>query len=242
MNNILIFSKARSGGNLLTQTMKTYSSVGRVGEFLRYSVWQNDKYPDVDKFTSNDIDNFIKTKELEYNGLVSSLVYRIHPIHLNLYPNVNIFEYSRRFDKIVVLYRENFLNLMVSLNVALKLRSWHYTDKSYLPKYSDFKFHLSKTYIANSLKYTVDYYNEIIDTHGIKNVEIIKYEDIIGNNINYTEFLDGLNIDITHTNYDIETLHINPNDDGYKSLINLDRLGEVKLKFNNKSQRFIGVS
>jgi len=231
MNKIVIFSSARSGGNLLDGMFSKYNGARSFGElFSRRRHNQSSSFlfemDNVYEITNQDILN--KLEEV-YGNDIDTMICRHHEAHCRYSYNQSIYEDVIPFKK-VLLYRENFLNKVVSLSIASTRGKWHYNEDENLPEYSDYRIHFGKDYLDKFIERTKRYYNNILSRY--EDVVVLKYEDLLKmDNLNF--IMNKFGFDNTLEDIPIETVHINKKDDGYTRIVNIDELPEYKLILEN---------
>jgi hypothetical protein len=233
-NRLIIFSSARSGGNLLQYLLNRYNSVKPFGEvFSRVNLINN--YPniywdDYEIYTVSNEEIISGLEELYPSNIL--YIYRIHPIHFRFDYNKNLYDFFNPFKKIL-LYRENFLNKMVSQSIALLTNKWHYSVNDSIINYSNFGIYYDKDWLIKQRDILIDYYNSILDKYS--DITIVKYEDLISN-MNVDDIVSKLDIDIQYIGGDIETVYINPYYDNCSRILNINDFDvdeyTLKLKVN----------
>jgi len=227
MNRIVIFSSARSGGNLLDEMLSQYESVLSFGELFSRKQHNTKSFflKDIPDLYSVSNKQIIDTLEKKYHKTYNTWTSRYHNAHFRFSFNQTIYEDLLNFKKIL-LYRENFLNKIFSFNVAIYLKNWHYTYDETPPDYSKFKLYYNPGSLIKDFKRTKSYYNNLLERYD--DLIVIKYEDLIQwKNLDHITIELGINT--ARTNKKIPTQHINKSDDGYKNIINLKELNSCKL-------------
>lgn len=243
MKNIVVFSSARSGGNLLDGIVGKYKNTKILGEVFnrRHHPCYNMINDIFETHGRIDISNetLFEIINDKHRYTYDVIVTRFHNTHFSFVYNENIFDLFDNFGKIL-LYRENFINKLVSLTVVLSgTKKWHYSKNDELPQYDKYCIYFGRNYVKRQLDYLKDYYNGIIDRWGSENIEFVKYEDLIKNN-DISHIANRFGFSYYDDTVEIPTIHINPNDDGYKRVINYDELKDLKLvlKKTNDGYRF----
>lgn len=232
MNRILIFSSARSGGNLLDGQFERYDGVSSFGEAFSRRHFSHRKEDVLHSKDIHTISNSELITRLDASQKdIHTSTYRVHNIHFNYSFNKNLLDEISPYKKII-LYRESFLDKSVSLDIARHTRQWHYTDKSQVIDYSDYKIYFNPASRYAYLVELTNYYNHLFKLY--PNSIVIKYEDLIEMD-NIDNIIDKLNLNLKFKGGDIPTTYINPNRDNYKYIINYDeliKLSSFKLKFD----------
>lgn len=232
MKNVVLFSSARSGGNLLDGLIRKYQNVKVLGEM--YNRRPHHYFNKIDnilkKYGRYTLSNekLFRLIEDEYKDEYDILLSRFHYTHFRFRYNENVFDLFDNFGKIL-LYRENFINKLVSFNIVVKdTKKWHYSKQDILPDYKKYTIFFGKKYVENQLNRLKRNYNRIIDRFGSENIEFVKYEDLLENNdISYLANKFGfLNY---NSKIEIPTMHINTKDNNYEYVINYDELKDLKL-------------
>jgi hypothetical protein len=231
MNKVIIFSSARSGGNLLDSMFNQYSGTKSFGEFFSRRLHSSKDS------TIFQIGNFLELSPMDTVNIIENeysdyilLTFRFHEAHMAYSYNKDIYDNFNNFKKII-LYRENFLNKCVSLSIASASSKWHFTDNDKLPAYSNYSIFYNPKNFNKFFENTKNYYNDILSRYD--DVLVFKYEDLIKMN-NLDDILFKLGLNLNKINNEINTKHINKSDDGYLRVINKHELGEYKLIFDGK--------
>ena len=227
MNWGVIFSSARSGGNLLDGLINKYQNGRALGEIYgrSYQIQLNER------INNKSVNEYTKDIEAKYQNRYDIIIPRFHQIHLRFGFNVGIFDtVFDNFDKKIILYRENLLNKQVSFSMVMNTKTWHYSSPNeVLPDYKKYQIYLNKNYMEYLFINLRNYYNGIIERYGGDSLFFVKYEDIVESH-SITELADWLGLIGYNASVKIPTRHINPTDDGYKQIINYEELKHLKLE------------
>lgn len=236
MNRVVIFSSARSGGNLLDGMFNQYKSVRSFGELFsrRNHNHKSDFLNELEELYSIPNKRIIEVLEDIYSDKYDTWVCRHHEAHYRYSFNQTIYEDIKDFKK-VLLYRENFVNKLFSLSVASYIGDWHYTDDEVPPNYNDFNLYYNPEILAKFFNSTRDYYNDMLERY--EDVKIIRYEDLIQWE-NLDHIMRELDIEVSEKSDEINTKHINKSDDSYKQVINYDQVKEYKLLLKNENGKY----
>lgn len=195
MNKIIIFSHGRSGGNLLEGIICNNTRIKSFGELL-FNRGLNTLHINRGGFDSSQL---LKKTETDYNNF-DILLYRTHTLDgiLDIVNSMDSNWYK------ILLYREDFIQKLISYTIASHTMKWHFVDDEKLKshKYNDFKVFLNKKYVDKELDCIIRYYNSVLTQ--FNDIEIIKYEDLI--QLNIPTILDKFNID--KNNIQLKTLKV----------------------------------
>lgn len=227
MNKVIIFSSARSGGNLLDGKFEQYENVKSFGEFFARRDFNKVDDTIFNHNSTHTMSNKFALSLIEdkYRDSYDTMVFRYHNAHFQYSFNDSIYDDIRDFKKIL-LYRENFLNKMVSLTIASSKSEWHYTDSNRIPSYTDYSIYYSKDKLDGLYNVCKEFYNNMLSIYG--DMPIVKYEDLLLMN-DIDCIISELGLDTKKIHDNISTHHINKKDDGYKRIINQKELGDYKL-------------
>jgi hypothetical protein len=136
--------------------------------------------------------------------------------------------------KKILLYREDFLDRCVSLNIAKFTNKWHYTDSTEIVDYNDFKIHINPITLLSYFNSIKVYYNDILSK--FKDVTIVRYEDLV-NMEDLQYIIKNLGLTLNFKGGDIPTKYINPSKDNHKCITNYEEILNIssfKLIFDGK--------
>lgn len=227
MNKVIIFSSARSGGNLLDYNFNQYKGVQSFGEFFarRYYNKRDDTIFNRDDTFTMSNEKAVRLLEERYRSKYNTLVFRYHGAHFKCSYNDSIYDDIIDYKK-VLLYRENFLNKMVSLTIASTKEKWHYIDDNNTPNYDEYDIYYSSKKLDILFNVLKNFYNNMLSMYG--DMCIVKYEDLVDMD-NIDSIMSKLEIDANRISNEVPTHHINKKDDGYKNIVNLEELNEYQL-------------
>lgn len=236
MKDVIIFSAARSGGNLLDRVLGNYDGVKSFGEL--YSRREYNMNIDDDPVYRN-IVNMTNVEMIDYlndyyREDFHTFVYRVHSFHLTSNRNIFLLDEINPFKKII-LYRENLINKIFSFTYSRVNRKWHYMEKDDIPDYNKCKMYLNPSHVKAVKKGVLHYYNTILERYD--DILIIKYEDLIKGN-EYRRIENYLDLSEFKDDYYIDTHKISKDDMSYKNVINYDEIKEHKMILKKEDGKY----
>lgn len=163
---VLIVSVGRSGGNYLDRRLNKYFDHVSYGEYFNPFYYY--EHPE----RRNKLKEFLSFAVEKY------AFFRIHPVHLTFEFNKKYLDTIKAWDKII-LYREDQLARLISMNICMYEKKWHYTEYEQPPDYNNFQFWYTQEYLEEHLNSVTEYYNSMLTGKYV----ILSYEEMLKGNV-----------------------------------------------------------